>query len=143
MIQPRSMVSEHIVEYIHTRWPQVSKREVRRIVREEFKRQRASAYIRTEEQIVFDTLVRVTQIYEMICVCLPPKMDSRVETFIEQGVTTHSWENSTEDSASAPAGGGGSHSRTQSSFLPSKVLIVEDQQDQRVCTPNERERSAV
>ena len=53
-----------IVEYIHSRWPGVSKREVRRVVREEFKRQRASVYIRTEEQIVFDTLVRVTQIYE-------------------------------------------------------------------------------
>ena len=53
-----------IVEYIHLRWPEVSKREVRRVVREEFKRQRASLYIRTEEQIVFDTLVRVTQIYE-------------------------------------------------------------------------------
>ena len=53
-----------IVEYIHSRWPEVSKREVRRVVREEFKRQRASVYIRTEEQIVFDTLVRVTQIYE-------------------------------------------------------------------------------
>ena len=53
-----------IVEYVCTRWPEISKREIRSVVREECKRQRASVYIRTEEEIMFDTLVRVTQILE-------------------------------------------------------------------------------
>jgi len=55
--------------YICNRWQQYNNRcgsrYVRRIIREEFRVQRASDFARSKREIEFDTLVRVTQIFEI------------------------------------------------------------------------------
>lgn len=60
--------SDKIVSYVCERWPKYKTRSgsryVRGVVRSEFKAQRESGFVRSDVDIAFDTLMRVTQIFE-------------------------------------------------------------------------------
>ena len=59
---------DDIVDYITGRWPNLktraASRELRRCIRTVRREERAADFPRTPEQLQFDVLVRVTQIYE-------------------------------------------------------------------------------
>jgi hypothetical protein len=58
-----------IAEFITSRWPNLktraARRELGRVIREVTEKERKADFPRTKEEINFDILVRVTQLYEI------------------------------------------------------------------------------
>lgn len=57
-------MSAEILNYCLKRWPQLRESDIRRTIRRVTREEKKSPYGWTQEQQLFDILVRVTQIYE-------------------------------------------------------------------------------
>jgi hypothetical protein len=58
-------MDQHVIDYVTGRWPNLTVADVRRRIRAVRREERAHLNARTKEQLQFDVLVRVTQLYEI------------------------------------------------------------------------------
>ena len=71
-------MDQEIIDYVTGRWPNLTAKEVRRRIRAVRREERAAVFPRTKEQLQFDVLVRVTQLYEIDLLKSPATRSERV-----------------------------------------------------------------